>query len=171
MKKIFCIAITLVLALGMLSACGEKEEVVDEKSAAVEEKSEELKENAAVIAEETIKAAEETDEKATATQTKEKTSSTPKKNKTTSTKKSDKKTESNLPAPSKNKEVATADNAPEVHIISEGGDNTTRICYHLKDCSTLKGTTHQKVTWELIEMLQFRQCPECNPPRYADYVE
>ena len=74
-------------------------------------------------------------------------------------------------APSENKEVVTADEAPEIHIINNGGTNNAHICYHLKDCKLLKGTEHQEVTWEMVEMIQFRQCPECNPPRYKNYIE
>ena len=75
------------------------------------------------------------------------------------------------PAPSKNKEVVSSDTAPEVHIIEDGADKNARICYHLSDCKTLKGTTHKVASWELVETVQFRQCPECNPPRYKNYVE
>lgn len=81
-----------------------------------------------------------------------------------------KKTEKTLEV-SENKEVVTAETAPEVLIIEDGGSDNARICYHLKNCKTLQGTKNQTVTWEFIEMLQFRQCPECNPPRYNGYVE
>lgn len=74
-------------------------------------------------------------------------------------------------AVSENKDIVTKDTAPEVHIITNGGTENASISYHLKDCKLLSETEHQKVTWEMIEMIQFRQCPECNPPRYKDYVE
>ena len=74
------------------------------------------------------------------------------------------------PEISENKEVVTADKAPEVVIIVDEKDDTNRMCYHLKDCKTLKGRTTQDITWEIVKTVGFWQCPTCNPPKYEGYV-
>ncbi len=145
MKKLLSILLVCVLSLSIFVACGEKDEVNEEYNILTQEESKDAPE-----ADNNTEEAEE-----------------PKKEETP--KKAEKK-EKPL-AVSDNKEVVTSKTAPEVHIVSNGGSDNASICYHLKDCKLLKGTEHQKVTWEMIEMIQFRQCPECNPPRYADYVE
>lgn len=72
------------------------------------------------------------------------------------------------PEVSENKEVVTADEAPEVYIAmdEEGGV----MCYHLKDCKTLEGKDAQVIPWANVQMVGFWQCPECNPPRYEGYA-
>ena len=142
MKKLLSILLVCVLSVSLFVACGEKDDVKEESNVLTQEESQETPE--------VDNGAEKSEE--------------PKKAE------KPKKTEKPL-AVSENKDVATKDTAPEIHIISNGGANNARICYHLKDCKLLNGTEHQKVTWEMIEMIQFRQCPECNPPRYENYVE
>ena len=79
--------------------------------------------------------------------------------------------EYDVPEPSDNKEVVTAEKAPEVYLIPNSTDNAASISYHLKSCKLLSGEEAQKVAWEMIESIGFRQCPECNPPRYENYIE
>ena len=145
MKKLLSVLLVCVLSVSLFVACGEKDEVKEEYNILTQEESKDAPEvdNGTEDVEEPKKA------------------ETPKKSE---------KAEKPL-ATSENKDVVTKDTAPEIHIISNGGTNNARICYHLKDCKLLSGTEHQKVTWEMIEMIQFRQCPECNPPRYENYVE
>lgn len=90
--------------------------------------------------------------------------------------KADKKIENSIPsdaipAPSENKEVVTEDNAPDVYLVMDNDDNAASISYHLKDCSLLSGGNPQKVAWEMVKTLGFRQCPKCNPPQYEGYIE
>lgn len=145
MKKLLCVLLVCVLSVSLFVACGKKDEVKEENNILTQEEQQDAPEvdNGTEKVEEPQKT--ETPKK---TENKEKPL-----------------------AVSENKEVVTSKTAPEVHIISEGGTNNARICYHLENCKLLNGTEHQKVTWEMIEMIQFRQCPECNPPRYEDYVE
>ena len=145
MKKLLSILLICVLATSLFVACGKKDEPKDETNILTQEEQQD--------APEVDNGTEEVEEP--------KKAETPKKTE---------KKEKPL-AVSDNKEVATSKTAPDVHIISSGGSDNASICYHLESCKLLKGTEHQKVTWEMIEMIQFRQCPECNPPRYADYVE
>ena len=79
--------------------------------------------------------------------------------------------EYDVPEPSDNKEVVTAEEAPDIYLILNSDDNAASISYHLKNCKLLSGAEAQKVAWEMIETLGFRQCPECNPPRYENYIE
>lgn len=78
-------------------------------------------------------------------------------------------TEPEKPAISENKEVVTAEEAPEVVIIMGAEEGVDNMTYHLKDCKTLKGKTTQDISWEIVKTVGFWQCPECNPPRYEDY--
>lgn len=73
------------------------------------------------------------------------------------------------PAVSENKEVVKAANAPKVLMIQNSDSNMDNITYHLESCALLEGKDAQEVSWELIQMVGFWQCPECNPPRYEDY--
>ena len=72
------------------------------------------------------------------------------------------------PEISENKEVVTAEEAPEVYIVMDEEGGT--MCYHLKDCKTIKGKNAQLIPWENVKMVGFWQCPECNPPRYEGYA-
>ena len=148
MKKLLSILLVCAISLSLFVACGEKDEIKEEHNILTQEEPQDVP--------------EADNEEVESPKTEE-----PKKEeKTEKPQKSEKPLKT-----SENKEVATTETAPEVFIIEDGGDNNARICYHLENCKTLQGTKHQKVTWEFIEMLQFRQCPECNPPRYAGYVE
>ena len=90
--------------------------------------------------------------------------------------KTDKKTTSDVPsaavpAPSDNKDVVTEDNAPDVYLVIDSEDNAASVSYHLKGCNLLKDGESQKIAWEMIKTLGFRQCPQCNPPQYKGYIE
>ena len=74
-----------------------------------------------------------------------------------------------LPAVSENKEVVTKDAAPKVVMIKNAENNVDSLTYHLEGCKTLEGKEAQEVSWEMVQMVGFWQCPECNPPRYEDY--
>lgn len=141
MKKLLSILLVCILALSVFAACGKKDEI-------------KTNEEPAANFQEDVKNEPEVsnNEEKTEEPKKEEVSYTPVK-------------------PSENTEVVTAKTAPEVYIISSGGTDNAHLCYHLESCKLLNGTENQKVTWEMIEMIQFRQCPECNPPRYEDYVE
>lgn len=76
-----------------------------------------------------------------------------------------------VPETATNKEVATAETAPDVYIASGSKDNAVNISYHLKDCSLIEGLTINKMPWDSVKELGFWQCPNCNPPRYEGYVE
>jgi len=85
--------------------------------------------------------------------------------------KGDNVTSADVPAPSDNKEVVTAENAPDVYLVMGGDDNAVSISYHLKGCKHLSGVESQQINWDMVKTLGFRQCPECNPPRYEGYIE
>ncbi len=67
-------------------------------------------------------------------------------------------------APSSNKTVVTADNAPSVFWAMD-------TLYHLDGCKSLEGKEFQQISWSVVEQVMLRQCPVCNPPQYKGYVE
>lgn len=75
-----------------------------------------------------------------------------------------------LPAVSENKEVAKADQAPKVFVLQNSENGTDNITYHLESCPLLEGKEAQEMSWELVQMVGYWQCPTCNPPRYENYT-
>ena len=145
MKKLLCLAITLVLAMSIFAGCGKTDENNAPNQNATVESGEPVENNAEVPENKDADKTEGT--------------------------KAEEAPELTQPAPSTNKEVVTAEEAPEVYLVVGGDDNAASISYHLKGCKLLEGGESQKVAWEMIKTLGFRQCPECNPPQYEEYVE
>ncbi len=67
-------------------------------------------------------------------------------------------------APSSNKEVVTEKTAPKIFWAMD-------IAYHLENCQAISGVDAKEIPWSMVQEIGLRQCPECNPPRYEDYVE
>lgn len=67
-------------------------------------------------------------------------------------------------APSTNKTVVTSENAPTVFWAMD-------TLYHLEGCKSLEGKDSNQISWSVVEQVMLRQCPVCNPPQYAGYVE
>ena len=63
------------------------------------------------------------------------------------------------------------DDKPDIYFISTGGSDADSISYHLKDCSALSGKEYQKISWEMVTALGFRNCAKCTPPKYEGYIE
>ncbi len=156
MKKLLCLVLVLVLSLSVFAACGkdndtnEPDKTGEPNNAQVEEPIENDSPD------ETPVSAVNYD--------------------TNGGNKPAKKPASDVPsaavsAPSKNKEVVTEDDAPDVYLVIDSDDNVASISYHLKECSLLKGGESQKIAWEMVKTLGFRQCPKCNPPQYEGYIE
>ena len=154
MKKFLCLLLVLVLSLSVFVACGKDKnnnnpENTNEPNTQIEEP---------------VGNDEPADNNLDET-------STP-----VPSKKPPKKPESNTdpsatPAPSENKTVVTADNAPDVYLVTGSSDNAASISYHLSSCALLKTGQLQPVQWDVVKALAFRQCPKCNPPRYEGYIE
>ncbi len=159
MKKVLCLILVLILTLGVMAGCGKEkaQETPDTNEAAVAE----------IPVTETPDANEAPSDETTVTEAPEDNSEAqPKK---TPAKDSN---STQTPAPSTNEEVIKEDaDAPEVYIITKGGNNAESISYHLKDCPLLSGKEYQMMGWEMVRTLGFRQCPSCNPPRYEGYIE
>lgn len=79
-------------------------------------------------------------------------------------------TPQNLPAVSENKEVAKENQAPKVFILQNSGNDTDNLTYHLENCPLLEGKEAQEMSWEVVQMIGYWQCPTCNPPRYENYT-
>ena len=75
-----------------------------------------------------------------------------------------------LPAVSENKEVVTNDQAPKVFIMQNGENEEDGLTYHLESCPLLEGKEAQEMSWEIVQMIGYWQCPTCNPPRYENYT-
>ncbi len=67
-------------------------------------------------------------------------------------------------APSSNKEVATEETAPKIFWAMD-------VAYHLQDCQVISGVDAKEIPWSMVQEIGLRQCPECNPPRYENYIE
>lgn len=148
MKKILALSLTLLLAVGLFSACGCAKKNNSDKSAAPSQ-------SAASPAPEVF----EDDASASVTP------------KNSGNENSDSgETAQDLPAVSENKEVVTEENAPKVFMITNAESNTDKLTYHLEGCKLLEGKEVNEVSWEFIKTVGFWQCPECNPPRYEDYA-
>jgi len=147
MKKLLCIALALMLTMSIFAGCGKTE-----KTDAPEQN----------VTEDSGKQSE------TKTDAPEgKSSDAPEGKKDDGTPAP----ELTQPAPSTNKEVVTEEEAPDVYLVMGGDDNAASISYHLEGCKLLEGGESQKIAWEMVKTLGFRQCPECNPPQYEEYVE
>ena len=156
MKKFLSLVLVLMLAVSVFAACGKKDNAQTPESTGESDKTQ---------VEEPIE-----------NNNTEETPSPVESDKTSSGKKPAKKPTNDIPsaatpAPSTNKEVVTEDNAPDVYLVIDSDDNAASISYHLKGCNLLKGREPQKVAWEMVKTLGFRQCPKCNPPQYEGYIE
>ena len=156
MKKLLCLVLVLMLAMSVFSACGksdgagDSQKTADTNQAQIEEP---VESNNPIESEKPVE------------------SSTPAPNSKPVKKPANNAPSAATPAPSTNKEVVTEDSAPDVYLVIDSDDNAASISYHLKDCSLLGGGQSQKVAWEMIKTLGFRQCPKCNPPQYEGYIE
>ncbi len=155
MKKFLCLVLALVLAMSVFVACGKNDEQSNVPASGESEKTE-MNTPAEDKVEETEAPAE---------------SGKPAQNKPAKKPAKSDVPAAATPAPSTNKEVVTEGSAPDVYLAVDSDDNATSISYHLKGCGLLKGTNPQKVAWDMVKTLGFRQCPKCNPPRYEGYIE
>lgn len=141
MKKFLCLVLALILAMSLFVGCSKTEETVKPKTEDTTQKSE---------------PAESGKETPSGEKLSEQTSSVP---------------SASVPETATNKEVATAETAPDVYITSGSKDNAVNISYHLKDCSLMEGLTSHRMDWNSVKDIGFWQCPNCNPPRYEGYQE
>ena len=147
MKKIITLSFTLLLAVGLISACGcAKKDNTSQNSAAPSQSA-------------TAATSPESSPSASANPGNGEASST-----------GDSVQENDLPAVSENKEVVKEENAPKVFMLKDAESNVDKLTYHLENCKLLEGIETNEVSWEYIKMVGFWQCPECNPPRYEDYA-
>ncbi len=147
MKKIVFLSITLLLAVGLFSACGCAKKDNNSQSSAAPSQS-----AAASTSPESSPSA----------------SAAPDNNNNAAP--GDSVQENDLPAVSENKEVVKEENAPKIFMIQDAESNVDKLTYHLENCKLLEGKETNEVSWEYIKMVGFWQCPECNPPRYEDYA-
>ena len=147
MKRIVFLSITLLLAVGLFSACGCAKKDNNSQSSAAPSQS-----AAASTSPESSPSA----------------SAAPDNNNNAAP--GDSVQENDLPAVSENKEVVKEENAPKVFMIQDAESNVDKLTYHLENCKLLEGKETNEVSWEYIKMVGFWQCPECNPPRYEDYA-
>jgi len=142
MKKVLCFILALILCFGVISACNNNGAKTSETGNEVSTSSGKTTED---------KELETTPD------------STPVKENAPSQKNDDKKTTSeNNNVPSGN---------PSDFYLILNGTNEESILYHTGACPLLKDKEVQKTSWEMIEMLEFRHCAKCNPPKYKGYVE
>lgn len=147
MKKIVFLSITLLLAVGLFSACGcAKKDNNSQNSAAPSQSA------------------------AASTSPKSSPSASAAPDNSNNAAPGDSVQENDLPAVSENKEVVKEENAPKVFMIQDAESNVDKLTYHLENCKLLEGKETNEVSWEYIKMVGFWQCPECNPPRYEDYA-
>lgn len=154
MKKIIALSLTLLLAVGLFSACGCAKKDNSDKSAAPSQ-------SAALPAPEVFKDDASASASASA-------SVAPQNSGNENSGSGE--TVQDLPAVSENKEVVTEESAPKVFMITNAESNTDKLTYHLEGCKLLEGKEVNEVSWEFIKTVGFWQCPECNPPRYEDYA-
>lgn len=146
MKKFLCLVLALMLAMSVFAACGKKDDANKNDKPQTEETN--TQKDAETESEEILDESVEKYEGDVSTVP-----------------------PANVPAPSTNEEVATEETAPAVYLAINSTDNAVSISYHLKDCSLTKGLAVQQIAWESVKALGFRQCPDCNPPRYEGYIE
>lgn len=147
MKKIVMLSLSLLIAIGIVSACGCAKEDTAQNSAAPSQ------------TEETTTPSPESSPSAPAAQ-----------NDNEAAESSDSNAAEELPAVSENKEVVQEANAPKVYMIKNPESNVEKLTYHLEGCKLLEGKEIGEVSWEYIQTIGFWQCPECNPPRYENYA-
>ncbi|MBO5734454.1 MAG: hypothetical protein J6R66_06165 [Clostridia bacterium] len=148
MKKLLCLVLALMLALSVFAACGKKNDSNEEKPATEEATPAENEDN--------TEEGNAPSGDANSSNPSDETGSAP---------------SPDVPAPSDNKEVVTTEDAPDVYLVVGSDDNAVSISYHLKSCKHLSGVESQQISWDMVKTLGFRQCPECNPPRYEGYIE
>lgn len=156
MKKLLCLVLALMLAVSVFAACGKSDDTDDSQKTADTNQAqieEPVGSNNPIESEKPVE------------------SSTPAPNSKPAKKPASDVPSAAVSAPSKNKEVVTEDDAPDVYLVIDSDDNVASISYHLKECSLLKGGESQKIAWEMVKTLGFRQCPKCNPPQYEGYIE
>ena len=143
MKKILCLILVLILAIGVMVACGNNDtktqKTEEDIVTAYDEKADNKEETP--IPDGTLKKEDVTPKKEAET-TKDTAKSPEVKNDTSS----------------------------DFYLILNGTSEES-ILYHIVGCPLLKDKEIQKTSWEMIEMLQFRHCAKCNPPKYKGYVE
>ncbi len=66
------------------------------------------------------------------------------------------------PVVATNTQVVKEDEAPTVYWVMD-------TYYHLEGCYKADGG--HEIAWETVQQIGLRQCSECNPPRYENYVE
>ncbi len=150
MKKLLCLVLALVLTVSVFAACGKGNNADEPQKTGNPDKAQ---------IEEPIESNEPAED------------NVPNDSSKPAKKPSGDAPSATTPAPSTNKEVVTESEAPDVYLVLDTDDNAVRISYHLKDCSLLKDKQPQKISWEMIQTLGFRQCPKCNPPQYQGYIE
>lgn len=158
MKKIFSLCLTLILALSLFSACGEKKDNNDAQGSDKPIQSATPTDSAADNPEDNdiSNGVQEGIDKVKDTAEDIKGSVTGD-------------AQNSLPEISENKEVVKDTKAPKIYMV-EGADSTIdNITYHLEGCSACEGKKVTEIPWEMAKMIGFWQCPECNPPRYEGY--
>lgn len=157
MKRLLCLILVLALSVTVMAACGSN---ADEPATAQTENNAENSpstSNEEVATENTdVNSESDTPEKDTPETSSKAPANTPKKEESNS---------------SNNQTITDFSNAPDVYLISSGGNDADSISYHLKGCSALSGSEYQKITWEMVQTLGFRQCTKCNPPKYEGYID
>lgn len=163
MKKFLCLLLALSLCVSIVAACSKKDATVNSKpqnDTSVTEDS--AQENQAAQSNTSTE-----NEGESQSETDTPNASNPSTNEETAEESAP---PASVPEEATNEEVVTSDTAPDVYLVVDG-DESLDIYYHLKDCSLLSGLTTQQIPWTMVEALEFRQCPNCNPPRYEGYVE
>ncbi len=75
------------------------------------------------------------------------------------------------PAPAVDNETTNEDEVSVYYIITNGKTNDENISYHNEDCPLLAERETSQVSQEFVEMMGFRQCVKCTPPKYKDYID
>lgn len=141
MKKLICLILVLILAVGIMAACGNDAPANTENDIASTDSTETEKNPVSEVP--------PTEKETNAPS---KSTSIPKEN-------------SELPI------VREPNQSLDFYLILNGTTNEETITYHTKDCPLLKNKETQKITWEMVTTLEFRHCSKCNPPKYDGYVE
>ncbi len=152
MKKILCLILVLILSVSVITACGNNDTKTQETENDMVTTSDEKNENK-----------EESKEEAPSPDITPATENT---KKDAVSKKSDDK----VTVSEEKTDNVPSGNSSDFYLILSG-TNEESILYHTGACPLLKDREVQKTSWEMIEMLQFRHCAKCNPPKYNGYVE
>ncbi len=155
MKKLVSLSLTILLAIGLFSACGcaKKDDNAQGSAAPSQSAASDAAQSPESAPSESTAPENGSDSKPDSSAPAENTDAAPE-----------------LPAVSENKEVVQESNAPKVLMIKNAESNIDKLTYHLEGCKLLKGKETNEVSWEYIKTVGFWQCPECNPPRYEDYA-